>query len=220
MSKTRWLAVACRFLAILTVWLPLAACNDDPDTDPNTDEYFAENPLADESGTTPAEGQLQISPSSVAVTAIGEEVRFSALGGDSPYSWDLANSGLGEIQGDGDQVIYKVRQIGDNNIVVYDSLGHSAVATILGANVGEAFVLVADDTTLDNNGDKTVVTVAGGVAPFTWAISNQELGRIISNGSDSPSQIYERLDPGDNAIQVTDSLGNTASIVIKQPATP
>jgi hypothetical protein len=68
---------------------------------------------------------------------------------------------------------------------------------------------------LTGDGDKTVLTVSGGAPPYAWSVGDILLGQV--NPSTGYSVVYERSNPIDNTVIVSDALGDYAILVIQQP---
>lgn len=193
----------------------LAGCEgeDSPDTE-GLDSYFDEHPYVSDPRFE-HDSIISLSPSSANITYVGQSVTFTASGGERHYTWDVAFSDRGTITSPRhSQAIYTASQIRENSVIVYDENGHTAIAQI-NAGSGAALVLTVDPSELANNGDKSLLTVSGGTPPYTWSVSSVALGNVDS--ATGTSVIYTRNLPGDNAVTVTDSAGNSASKVIQQP---
>lgn len=166
--------------------------------------------------TDKAASALTVSPSSFAVTYVGQKVSFSAVGGTSPYTWAVGNSrGTVVYSGDGLSGIYTVYQVGPNTVLVSDKTGKSAVANISGAVA--TLSISPSLVTLEHNSDKVTLQANGGVAPYTWTLGNGDtsLGQIsVNTGS---ATVYQRYHSGDTFVSVRDSVGNVAYVIIKQP---
>ena len=187
---------------------------DSPDTE-DIDSYFEEHPYVSDprSETTPR--VVSISPSDVEVTFAGQQVSFTAIGGQDPYVWDTANHGNGTIDTmpNTASAVYTAHVVGPNDVIVYDQHGRAAIATINGPS--ETLLAVADPSQLDNDGDLSVLTASGGVPPYHWEVGQIALGNVSPH--DGSSVIYTRAHNPDNSVTVTDSAGNSFNLVIKQP---
>ena len=80
----------------------------------------------------------------------------------------------------------------------------------------EILTVSANPSTLNNDDDLSVLSVSGGTPPYTWTILDGNKGGLPADNTGA-NVIYKRINPGDNASQVTDSLGSSAWIIIKQP---
>ena len=74
--------------------------------------------------------------------------------------------------------------------------------------------VTASPSTLSSDGDKAVVSVSDGYAPYSWSVNDINLGNINSTSGDSV--IYTRMNAGDNGLTVSDSKGNVGNVVITQ----
>ncbi len=208
---------------VLAAFGPCGCNNDDPNTS-DLDNYFESHPLVNDPRTTTS-GGVSISPASAQVNTVGGTAVFSATGGHSPYSWDVANGSFGRVSGNGAQGVYTALAVGNNNVIVHDADMNAAVASITGAssssssNAAAALAVSASPTTLAANGSLSVLKATGGQPPYTWTIGNANLGSFQgSQTATGTSVVYERNgNTGDNSVTVTDSLGAKASIILNQP---
>lgn len=209
-------------LALLTACF-LAGCEDSPNMGTELDSYFDTHPYVSDPRTDPNPPVIAITPTSASLNQIGLSAVFRAMGGEGPYTWDVANS-RGSLTVDAwSSATYTCNEVGDNNVIVYDRQGHAAIAYITGSvtnttpePVPPDALTVGPETTLSGNGDLAVLTVSGGVPPYTWTVTDPGKGNLPS-GNTGDSQVYIRYTAGDNAVTVTDSAGTVAHVVIKQP---
>jgi hypothetical protein len=206
-------------IAILTL-VPsflLTGCEDEdsPDTG-DLDSYFADHPYVSDPRNSEFPRLVSISPSSALISFVGEQVAFTASGGRGEYTWDVGDGSKGSInRTGGDAATYTASVVGPNDVIVYDSEGNAAVATINGPST--VLVATANPTELAADGDVAVVTAGGGIPPYTWDVGDIALGFVSpSTGS---STVYTRSAPvsGDNTVTVHDSSGNTYTVLISQP---
>ena len=87
------------------------------------------------------------------------------------------------------------------------------VTTITEADI---LAVSANPKILNSDENMSVLSVSGGAPPYTWSILNVTKG-VLPDSHTGSNVIYMRTSPGDNAAQVTDSLGDSAWIVISQP---
>lgn len=214
MRRTKWMRVAGWAAGLALAIMGPGGCNnnDSPDTS-NLDDYFATHPFVIDprsSGARP----VSVTPTAAQVNQVGGKAVFTASGGTGSYTWDVANGAIGSISGSGGQGVYTALTIGNNDVIVYDSAGNAALAKI-GGTAPAGLSISADPATLTTDRALSILKVSGGQSPYTWTRSSG------SGNFDGPntgeSVVYVRYSSGDNAVSVTDSLGNRASIVIKQP---
>ena len=186
--------------------------DDSPDTG-NLDSYFADHPYVSDPRSGEFPRLVSISPESVSLTFAGEQVAFTASGGRGEYTWDVGDSSKGNINRTGsDAATYTATVVGPNDVIVYDSEGNAAVATINGPTSRLIVTANPDELTADN--DLSILTATGGVPPYNWSLSDTT-GNFVSGGGGSV--VYQRSRAGDNAVTVTDSAGDSYSLVISQP---
>ena len=161
---------------------------------------------------------VTVGPDSAVVNTIGGKAVFRASGGDGEYTWDAANPGIGTMNPTtGDTSTYTALSVGDNDIVVYDGAGHSALAKISGTPPADFLVsATANPTSLASDNNLSVLTASGGAPTYTWSVTEPGKGNF-PNGNTGKSVLYQRYAPGDNGITVTDGRGNSASVIINQP---
>jgi hypothetical protein len=201
---------------IVAVACGLAGCDSSDSSDPDTDGvdgFFDSHPFVSDPRYE-QEGDVTINPTTVTNTYEGQEFVFHAAGGTSPYSWDVAYSSRGRVTKQGErQAVYTSRALQENSVIVYDQAGHAAIAQVL-VGATNLLTLVADNSTLTNDGAKAVITVSGGTEPYRWSLDN-------SNGDldhrDGTTVVYTRRRSGDNAVHVYDYTGAEGDIVIHQP---
>lgn len=204
------------FMACVTILF--MGCDDGVGDTSELDNYFANHPFV----TDPRSGGgdvVTITPSSATVDAVGGRAVFSFNGGTAPFTWDVANSGMGTISGSGNQGVYTAKAIGNNDVICYDRDGHAAIAKITGSSSGSsgaALSVSASSSKLESNGSMAVLTASGGKPPYSWSVALGLLGAFEGDNTGT-SVVYVRNGAGDNAVTVTDSVGSKASIVIVQP---
>lgn len=77
------------------------------------------------------EPALTISPTSATLDYDGDQVVFTASGGDEPYSWSVGNGSLGSVSWDASSTaIYTRNTTGENTVIVSDHSGHVALAEV------------------------------------------------------------------------------------------
>ena len=214
MKRPLWQSMFLPLLALALLAGP--GCETDKNVDTGQiDDYFENNPYT--SAERP-EGYhyLRITPASAEITYIGEVVRFQVDGGTAPYAWEVADGSAGSISPSRpNEALYTVKQILPNNVLVFDKAGRSGVADINGGLTLEALAATAVPSTLDNDGDRAVLTATGGSPPYRWYLQDAALGSLNTDGGASVT--YTRNRPGDNSVRVTDADDNTVTVVIQQP---
>lgn len=205
-------------IAILTL-VPsflLTGCesDDSPDTG-DLDSYFADHPYVSDPRISKFPRVVSISPESATLSFAGEQVVFTASGGRSTYTWDSADHSKGTVDVTGDDTaVYTASVVGPNDVIVFDADGNAAIATINGPST--ELIATANPTEIAVDDDMSILTAGGGVPPYHWTVDDSALGDIVG-ARDGASVVYQRAHHGDNAVTVTDSAGNTYSLVIKQP---
>ncbi|MGD9873206.1 MAG: hypothetical protein AB7T27_02940 [Kiritimatiellia bacterium] len=185
------------------------------------DSYFENHPYVSDPRAE-RDALLQVSPESATVTEVGQRILFRVVGGSGRYTWDVSTPGRGTIQPDpaSSDAIYTARAIANNEVIVYDSVGHAGIGLIVTAEdeEGDELAWEADpeDRVLDVNGEMCALQASGGVPPYHWALQNAK-GSL--NALEGTSVVYTRTQPGDNAVSLTDSASppTTLWIPMNQP---
>jgi hypothetical protein len=180
------------------------------------DAYFASHPYVSD----PRNGGSSVAtltPSSATLSTVGETAVFQFNGGVAPFTWDVSDASKGSVSARGDQGVYTVTAVGRNDVIAYDRNGNSAIAKISGSSSSASTPLTvsASPAQIDNNLDLAILTASGGTGPYKWKVQEAN-GDLV--GSDTGTSVsYKRISSGDNIVTVTDSLGATAMVLIKQP---
>lgn len=200
---------------LLAATLMIGGC-DDPSTS-ELDNYFENNPFVNDPRTTVTR-VVNITPDSASISTVGERVVFRASGGKGGYTWNVSNKSAGTISASGKiQAVYEARQVADNDVIVYDGSGNAAIAYIsIGASVELDMTITAEPSTINTNGNLSVLTVSGGSSPYVWTVSDPLRGDYPS-GNTGASVVYRRLTAGENAVTVTDANDNSARLILSQP---
>jgi hypothetical protein len=211
-----WLSAV--MVALLALVIPMGCDDGGSGDNGELDAYFASHPYV----SAPRDGGpviVTLTPSSATLSTVGEKASFSMSGGTAPYSWDVSDSSKGSISASGGQGVYTVTAVGKNDVIAYDRNGNAAIAKISGSDSSTATPLTvsASPSQLAKDGDLAVLTAAGGTGPYSWSVLSTPTLGILPNGSTGTTVVYKRMGAGDNAVTVTDSLGASANIVIKQP---
>ncbi len=216
MKAHGWMRGMGAAVAIMLAAFGPCGCNDDDESGSNElDGYFESHPfLVDASSRSTGNGVVAISPSSASVNEVGGKVLFKASGGEGSYTWDVLDGSIGSIAGNGSGAEYTALKVGNNNVIVYDSAGNWASASIGGA--GTALSISADTAKLVADDTYAVLKVSGGQPTYTWSVAEPSRGNIVG-AKTGASVVYQRYSANDNAVTVTDGLGSRASIVIAQP---
>ena len=214
MKTTLWLAAGGMLMGALLCVLPGCEANSSPDTG-DVDAYFADHPLVSDPREPNGPQDLYLAPATASVTFIGQLITFTVTGGEGDFHWGVAN-GNGTVvrrAEDTRQGVYTATALAGNSVIVYDSRGHSAIATV-GAGAGSALAISPTTATLTNNTQVLAFTVSGGSPPYNWTVLN---GHGSLNTTTGASVLYTRISAGDNGLTASDSTGASSSVVIQQP---
>jgi hypothetical protein len=172
-----------------------------------------------DNGTKNAE--FSINPSNATLPDTSTTVVLQAVGGHIPLVWQVSDSSLGTLSGDGQTVTYTriAGKYGVNLVTVTDSMAWTATATISQpANTTTTNTLPQispASVTLVSDGNQVVFTGSGGSEPYTWSVGNGSLGR--SDTAANNQTLYTRLAAGDNTVIMYDADGQVAVASISQP---
>jgi hypothetical protein len=205
-------------IAVLTLVPSFLLTGCEGEDSPNTeglDSYFSEHPFISDPRDRTSARIVTISPESAEVSFSGQQIVFTAVGGRKNYGWDTADHTKGTVvvRPGTESAVYTASAVGPNDVIVYDQDGHAAVATINGPTT--PLIAIANPNELTSDGDLSVLTASGGVAPYFWSVGDIALGNVSPN--DGSSVVYTRAHDPDNSVTVDDSAGNSYTIVIKQP---
>ena len=209
-----------RLRLVIGALLPLIAivymgCEDEP-SDGGLDSFFDNNPYISDPRTSPS--SLTISPAETYVNSVGETIRFSVIGGQSPYTWQVAKPSVGSVQGlpDDSSGVYTAVIVEDNNVIVADRNGEAAIANIFRES-RQAMEIIPSSITLSNMWGEAVQFVAvGGAPPYSdWTLSQGAFGTIEVSGSSNEKGLFKIATPdplitGSASITVKDSRDNVA----------
>lgn len=205
-------------VALLALVVPMGCDDGGSGDNGELDAYFASHPYVSD----PRNGGSSVvvlTPSSAVLSTVGEKAVFKFNGGTAPFTWDVSDGSKGSVSASGDQGVYTVSSVGANDVIAFDRNGQAAIAKISGSAGGGAsspLSVSASPSQLDADKDLAVLKASGGTGPYTWLVLDGDLGGL-PNGSTGTTVIYQRAKSDDSAVTVTDSLGATANIVIKQP---
>ena len=205
------------FLTLVPSFL-LTGCESTGEDSPDTkglDSYFDDHPYLSDPRGGKFPRIVSISPEVAEITFPGQQVVFTASGGRKNYVWDTADhsQGIVSVRPGTEAAVYIATVVGPNDVIVYDQDGHAAIGNINGPST--PLVATANPSELDNDGDVSVVTAGGGIPPYNWSVGDIGAGTV--NPPTGNSTVYTRAGPDDNTVTVTDSAGNTYTILIKQP---
>jgi len=222
----RTLVMVGTTLAVLAgAFCLMPGCEDDADTGGDAlDNYFKNHPYVSDPRSS-SDSDVIISPGQATVSALGEEVLFSAKGGDGAYTWDVADAGAGHLETvlngatiDNSQRRYKVDILRQNNVIVYDGDGDAAIGDI---NVFTASLQISP-AAVDigtAGGDIVQFIASGGLPPYSWSVTFPQLvarGGVVATGANSETGTYTSVvGTGTNGVTLLDSVGNTVLATVE-----
>jgi hypothetical protein len=163
---------------------------------------------------------LTIAPTAGTINNNGGQIVFTAKGGKTPYGWSVSDGNLGSIASKGKTLAtYTRRAAGQNSVILTDSRGAAAIATVTQPAVpaGTALKATASATTLNAPGEKATIAASGGTPPYTWTVLDVALGHFLSGASTDANVVYVRDGRGENVVRLRDSAGSTFDLLITQP---
>ncbi|MFO7871476.1 MAG: hypothetical protein R6V03_08605 [Kiritimatiellia bacterium] len=212
-KKTFFPLIIANLVCVLALGLVWCGCEDDEDTDTgDLGEYSATERAAI------GEQYLTVDPNAGSVNVEGGTLVFTVEGGKGPYSWEVTDSLVGTIEGqaDGEQAIYTSISLGENCVLVTDSLGGVGDALVNGTAADIS--IEPEEITLNNNGDQAVLTAFGGVRPYTWRVVTPGIGNFEGSATDTGDSVtYERSGGGTNLVVVEGYHRRTFTATISQP---
>lgn len=219
MKKTRALKIAANLGSAVLISFALSAisgCEPSADEDySGADAYFEANPYSGGERDELTAAGLEIHPTLKKMSIVGEVAVFEGRGGAGPYTWSVSDSHYGYIDVIGwSEAVYTCTRVGNNNVIVRDSKGHSAVASIRPAEdvltVTPASVILLEDEYY------AAFSVSGGTPPYSWSVGNPELGTIAYSADTSHTAGYTAVAGafGVNVVTAKDAAGQTASATV------
>ena len=203
---------------LLVGFIAYTGCEGESNSDSSgVDEYFEANSYSSETREEPGEATLKIDPTLAAISIIGQSVEFTARGGQTPYTWSVGNSTKGHVVVKGwSEGVYVCDEVGNNDVIVVDTQGHSAIAHI--TPKVDAMTVSPPSVTLASGEYYASFTVSGGTPPYIWSSGNVSLGTVSYSADTSYLAAYTAVAGtyGQNVITVSDSEGRTASATVTQ----
>jgi hypothetical protein len=164
---------------------------------------------------------FRIDPSNPTLTVETGAIALTAVGGEEPFTWSANDAGLGAVTGTARTVTYtRTAAVGANTVRCVDNQQWVATTVITQPDVDavvQTLTIAANPTRLTVADERSVVTVAGGTAPYRWSVADVTLGNLLPGNETAASRVYVRNRAGDNSITVRDSAGNVVHIIISQP---
>jgi hypothetical protein len=195
----------------------LAGCEGEKNDPTGAENYFKNNPYSSEERTDPLPSELEISPTSAKLGIIGQEVIFTASGGEGSFHWSLSSEDNGEVSAKGaNQCIYKCKKVGNNDVILTDDGGHYAAAHITPAT--DTMTVTPASVTLSSGALYVSFAVSGGTPPYVWTSGNASLGTVSYSASTSYTAGYTAVAGayGQNTITARDAEGRIASASVIQ----
>ncbi|MEI8140324.1 MAG: hypothetical protein WCI03_10710 [bacterium] len=217
--KKMKLWISALSVALLALLIPVGCDDGGSGDNGELDAYFASHPYVSD----PRDGGASVvtlTPAEATLSTVGARAVFKFNGGTGPFTWDVSDGSKGSISASGDQGVYTVTSVGVNDVIAYDRNGNAAIAKISGSPSNTTIAALSAKASPDSlaaDGNIAILTASGGQAPYTWKELKITLGVIDPPARVGSSVTYTRRQFGDNAVTVTDSLGASVSIVIKQP---
>lgn len=207
-----------RLSSIVVVLLGLVAmtffpgCEDDPDLNMSgLDNFFEVHPYISDPRNvkTPV---VEINPETAQISRPDDTVVFTVRGGIRPYSWHVVDSTYGSISESGAfQAVYTVKRVFNNQVIVADKDGNSAIASI-GTTATDGLTLSPTTATIKDVGESKTFSVTGGEKPYTWTVTDGAAGTVAKTTDNQAAYTVTRVQ--DNTLIVTDNIGRTATASI------
>ncbi|HVH47722.1 MAG TPA: hypothetical protein VM925_35545, partial [Labilithrix sp.] len=154
-----------------------------------------------------AEAAITIDPSYTNVTP-GGTTTFHASGGSGDYTWSMAaNPSGGHVEAGG---VYHAGlfPLVDDKVLVTDSLGETATATV-GVTYFETLVVQQPTGTVPPGGSRPI-EASGGVPPYAYSyVSNASGGSLATAGTYTAGRRGRVVD----VVRITDTVGQVVTAV-------
>lgn len=205
MIRTRLTGIlSTGMLALLAALAVLIGCEDGgkPDTS-------ALNDIGEFTSSTRNPISIRINPATVTLTTVGQEYVFTVQGGTGPYKWRVATQANGKLRIKADnQAIYEVERIANNVVLVTDSKGQSAGATLSST---KALRILPDTVTINDIFGTVQFSVLGGQTPIRYELGSTDIGTITSGG------LYTRTGTGQQTVTAIDANDDAVVATVSQP---
>jgi len=150
---------------------------------------------------------LTLSPSSISIE-IGDQVQFTADGGDGSYSYGVVPPSLGSINASG---LFTALASGAATVTVTDGASSSQTATV---NISAPPLLISPSSVTLYVGQSVTFSATGGEGAYTYSIT-VGLGNI-----GSASGVFTATDANTVTVQVEDGKGATKDATVQVTAVP
>lgn len=215
--KILYLAKTVICVASAVPLLFIGGCEGDSDSS-GADAYFANNPYNSETRGEPNASQLRVSPTIARISVPGQQVVFSASGGDGSYMWRVSDTSVGTVHSlQTAQCYYTCIIAGYNTVRVTDRNGRWATAQV--TPVQDSMSITPSSTTIDLSSTvHASFAVSGGSPPYSWSVANPSLGSISYSVSASYQAAYTAIAGryGTQVITVRDADSRTATASVTQ----
>jgi large repetitive protein len=154
-------------------------------------------------------GSVAITPAAPSVSPKAT-ISFSAMGGSGTgYTWKLTtDASAGSIIAATGQYTAGATGSVTDTIQVTDSAGNTATASIA---VGPSVTITPASASLSPRGSQTFTASGGSGAGFSWVVTTNKSGGSIVGTGDTGAYAAGTTGSVTDVIEVTDSLGNTAT---------
>ncbi len=125
---------------------------------------------------------------------IGDEIQFSAVGGQAPFEWSVTNPDVGAITPDG---LFTAVGEGITRVSVEDGLGDVAETD----DIDVAYMRLTPMSAMVFIDETLQFHVRGGIEPYTWESSDITVGDIDQDG------LFTAIGEGTCYVTVTDHDG-------------
>jgi hypothetical protein len=139
-------------------------------------------------------------------------IAFTASQGVAPYTWNVGDINVGTLSAfTGESVTFSALNPGNTVVIVTDSAGHSAQATV---EVKSITPIISPSEAFLTSGDVVTFQAVGGTLPYQWINSNPSLGTIVIL-SDATAQFTASADTfGAATITLEDAAGQTGTATV------
>ena len=155
------------------------------------------NGVADSSGDIII-SDIAITPNTALLT-VGDTQQFTATGGTAPYTWTTGNLAVATIDANG---LLSAVGAGITTVTVTDANGVS----VSSGNIEVREIVVDPQTASVLVGATQTFTASGGVAPYTWSVSDTTVASIDPN-----TGVLTGIAPGTVVVTATDADGISGS---------
>ena len=159
----------------------------------------------DSNGVSGSSGTIEVRAIAVtpqtATRVIGQTLQFTATGGRTPYVWSVSDPAVASI--DANTGLLTALAAGSVIVTAVDADGIAGRSGQITVTADNHVVTVTPDTATVRVQRSMQFSATGGLAPYTWSLSNPAVGTISSAG------LFRARRPGTTTVIAVDADGHS-----------